>query len=211
MAQKRLSRKERDRLRHRQEILDKALNLFTERGFHNVSMQQIAEASEFAVGTLYNFFENKEALFDELMRTCEERILDALVIILDAPGTEVDRLTRYIRYAPDMLEEHAPFIKLFVSELGTRGVKLSKSRDKEHFDSMIYSRLEQLLTAGIRKDLFRRVDPAVTAKALSSILETLALEMVDRFDKNEATEIFEKVEQLFIGGLLRPEGQADDE
>lgn len=210
MATKRLSRKERDRLRHRQEILDKALKLFTERGFHNVSMQQIADASEFAVGTLYNFFENKESLFDELMRMCEERIIEALVVILDAPGTEMDRLTRYIRYTPDMLEEHAPFIKLFVSELGTRGVKLSHSRDKDHFDSMIYARLEQLLVDGIRKGLFRPVDPAITAKALSSISETLALEMVDRFDKNEAKEIFDKVEHLFIGGLLRPGGQTDD-
>lgn len=210
MATKRLSRKERDRLRHRQEILDKALKLFTERGFHNVSMQQIADASEFAVGTLYNFFENKESLFDELMRMCEERIIEALVVILDAPGTEVDRLTRYIRYTPDMLEEHAPFIKLFVSELGTRGVKLSQNRDKEHFDSMIYARLEQLLVDGIRKGLFRPVDPTITAKALSSISETLALEMVDRFDKNEAKEIFDKVEHLFIGGLLRPGGQTDD-
>ncbi|MBN2313212.1 MAG: TetR/AcrR family transcriptional regulator [Sedimentisphaerales bacterium] len=206
MATKRLSRKERDRLRHRQEILSKALKLFTERGFHNVSMQQIAEASEFAVGTLYNFFENKESLFDELMRMCEERIIEALVAVLDAPGTEVDRLTRYIRYAPDMIEVHAPFIKLFVSELGTRGVKLSQNRDKEHFDSMIYARLEQLLADGIRKGHFRPVDPAITAKALSSISETLALEMADRFDKNEAKEIFDKIEHLFIGGLLRPGG-----
>ena len=62
MAKKQLSRKQRERLRHRQEILDMALKLFSERGFHNVSMQQIAEASEFAVGTLYNFFQSKEML-----------------------------------------------------------------------------------------------------------------------------------------------------
>ncbi len=209
MAQQQLSRKERERLRHRQEILDKALRLFTEQGFHNVSMQQIAEASEFAVGTLYNLFESKEALFDELIRTCGEKIIDASVAILDGPGTEVERLIRFIRYAPELLEEHAAFTKLYVSELGVRGAKISKRGDRDQIDTAINARLEQLLAAGIQKGVFRRVDPAITAKTLKSTIETLAFEMADQFDKNEAKERFDKVEQLFIGGLLRPEGQAD--
>jgi len=208
MAKKQLSRKERERLRHRQEILDTALRLFSERGFHNVSMQQIAEASEFAVGTLYNLFENKEALFEELTSTCGERIVDTLVGILDAPGTEGDRLTDYIRYAPVLLEEHAEFVKLYVSELGTRGAKLSKKRDKANFDAVLNSRLEQLLEAGMRKGIFRRVDPAITTKAINATIETLAFEIAGRFDKAEVTDMFDKVEQLFGGGLLLPEGQS---
>ena len=210
MAKKQLSRKERERLRHRHEILDTALTLFTEHGFHNVSMQQIAEESEFAVGTLYNFFESKEALFDELIRACGEKIIDSSIAILDAPGTEVDRLTRFIQYAPELLEEHAAFTKMYVSELGVRGAKLSKRGDRDHIDTAINARLEQLLTAGIHKGVFRRVDPIITAKTLKSIIETLAYEMAGQFDKNEAKEKFDKVEHLFIGGLLRPEGQADD-
>ena len=47
----RLSRRERDRLRHKEEILTAALKLFAERGFHEVSMQEIAARAEFATGT----------------------------------------------------------------------------------------------------------------------------------------------------------------
>lgn len=46
MAKTGLSRKERDRLRHKEEILAVALRLFSDRDFHNVSMQEIAEESE---------------------------------------------------------------------------------------------------------------------------------------------------------------------
>ena len=56
-----LSRKERERLIRRQEILDAGLALFSEKGFHNVSMNEIAQKAEFAIGTLYKFFENKES------------------------------------------------------------------------------------------------------------------------------------------------------
>jgi len=202
MNNKHLSRKERERLLHRQEILDKALKLFTESGFHNVSMQQIADASEFAVGTLYNFFESKEALFDELTRSCGERITNALIAILDGPGTEVERLTKFIRHAPTLLEENADFVKLYVSEFGIRGAKLNKNRVIEDSHVLLSSRLERLLEDGICKGIFRRVDAAIAAQAINSTIETLAFENAGHFDKTTVTEMFIKVEQFFIEGLL---------
>lgn len=207
MAEKQLSRKERERLRHRQEIMETALKLFSERGFHTVSMQQIAEASEFAVGSLYNFFESKEALFEKLTESCSERIIGDLVAVLDGPGTEVERLTNFIRSLPKLMEEHAEFIKLYVSELGTRSAMLSKGREVDKFDAVLNSRLEQLLEAGIRKRIFRPVDPTITAKSIRSIMEILAFEIAGKFDKAIAKDMFDKVEQLFLDGLLLSRGQ----
>ncbi|OPX36689.1 MAG: hypothetical protein B1H13_14035 [Desulfobacteraceae bacterium 4484_190.3] len=63
---KKLPRKTREFLRHRAEILDVALELFSEKGFHNVTMQEISRKSEFSVGTLYKFFPNKEELYRAL-------------------------------------------------------------------------------------------------------------------------------------------------
>jgi len=207
MAEKQLSRKKRERLRHRQEILETALKLFSERGFHTVSMQQIAEASEFAVGSLYNFFESKEALFEELIESRSEKIVGDLVAVLDGPGTEEERLTNFIRYLPKLMEEHAEFIKLYVSELGTRSAMLSKGRDKDKLNAVLNSRLEQLLEVGICKRSFRPVDPTITAKSISSIMETLAFEIAGKFDKAIAKDMFDKVEQLFLDGLLLSRGQ----
>lgn len=207
MAENKLSRKQREHLEHKQEILETALKLFSERGFHSVSMQQIAEASEFAVGSLYNFFESKEDLFEELTESRSERIIGDLVAVLDGPGNEVERLTNLIRYLPKLMEEHAEFIKLYVSELGTRSAMLSKGRDKDQFDAVLNSRLEQLLEAGIRKRSFRPVDPTITAKSIGSIVETLAFEIAGKFDKAIAKDMFDKVEQLFLDGLLLSRGQ----
>ncbi len=207
MSEEQLSRKERERLQHKQEILDTSLQLFSKQGFHNVSMQQIAEASEFSVGTLYNFFNSKEALFEELINNCGERIIETLVSVLDAPGTEVERLTNFFRYACTLLEENTQFIKLYVSELGTRGAKFSQQHEKKNFDAMLNIRLEQILADGIRNGYFRRVDPVITAKAINSTIETLGFEMAGHFDRAVATDTFSKVEQLFVNGLLLPEGK----
>lgn len=207
MAKARLTRKEREKIRHKEEILAAALRLFSSKGFHNVSMQEIAHASEFAVGTLYNFFDSKETLFDEMAKNCGERITSTLLTVLDGPGTEVERLTNFIRYLPTLLEEHADFIRIYVSELGTRGAMLSKKRETNTSRAAFNVRLEQLLDSGIRKGIFRRVDPKIAMQAINSIIEILAFEIAGRFDKNEAKEMFDKVEKLFVGGLLLPEGQ----
>jgi AcrR family transcriptional regulator len=205
MTERKLARKEREKLQHKEEILTAALRLFASTGFHNVSMQEIARASEFAVGTLYNFFQSKDILFDELTKSCGQKITKTLIDILNGPGTEVERLKNLIRYMPTLLQEHADFIRMYVSELRTRDAMISQKHYKEDFKKDFDDGLEQLLKNGIRKRLFRRVDPRVTMHAINSIIETLAFEIAGRFDRNEATDMFNKVEQLFVGGLLLPE------
>jgi AcrR family transcriptional regulator len=205
-----LSRRERERQRHKEEILSAALKLFSEKGFHNVSMHEIASEAEFATGTLYNFFSSKEALFDELTQNCGDRIVKDLVAILDGPGDEVDRLRTFIRRQPALLEEHAAFVKVYVSELGTRGAMVSKKREEDEFHTVLDAKLAELLEAGIAKGVFRRVDPAVTAKAIDSIMETQAFETADDFDKAEAADMSVKIEQLFLEGLLLPEAHKDE-
>ncbi len=58
-----LSRKEREAAWRRSEIIEAAGRLFVERGYEATSLHEIAEASEFSVGTLYNFFESKEDIY----------------------------------------------------------------------------------------------------------------------------------------------------
>ena len=55
MKEKRTARRQEYKDRQRKEIMDEALKLFSARGYHRVSMQDIAHEAEFAVGTLYKF------------------------------------------------------------------------------------------------------------------------------------------------------------
>ena len=78
MEEQNLPRRERERIRQRNEMLAAALALFSEKGYHNVSMQEIAEKAEFAVGTLYKFFKNKEDLYKALISAQADRFHAAL-------------------------------------------------------------------------------------------------------------------------------------
>ena len=116
MDENQLPRREREKLRQRQEILDAALTLFAERGFHKVSMHEIAQQAEFAIGTLYKFFQNKEELYRELVVAESERFHAAMVQVLEGPGDELERLRGYVRAKGQVFRGNAAFIRLYLLE-----------------------------------------------------------------------------------------------
>ncbi len=58
----------------REEILNAALDLFTEQGFHGAPMALIAMRAGVGAGTIYRYFENRDVLIKELYRELEEII-----------------------------------------------------------------------------------------------------------------------------------------
>ena len=86
-----LSRREREKLWQRKEILAAALTLFSEKGYHNVSMHGIAKKAEFATGTLYKFFSNKEDLYKALVMGQADRFEESFLNVLEVASTLVVR------------------------------------------------------------------------------------------------------------------------
>lgn len=62
-----MSRRERERVRHRQEILDAACQEFSEKGFRNTTIADISKRSEFSIASIYKHFESKEDLYHSLI------------------------------------------------------------------------------------------------------------------------------------------------
>ena len=56
-------RKERDRIRRQNEIIDAAEEVFLVKGLEEATMDEIAEKAELSKGTLYIYFKSKEALY----------------------------------------------------------------------------------------------------------------------------------------------------
>ena len=62
---------------NQQRLLDAALEVFTGRGFHGATLEQIAAAAGFTTGVVYSRFASKADLFLALLeRTIEQRIAD---------------------------------------------------------------------------------------------------------------------------------------
>lgn len=71
----------------RQQLLDVALELFAERGFHATSMDDVAEAAGVTKPVLYQHFENKRALYVELLEDVGARILGEITAVTADAGS----------------------------------------------------------------------------------------------------------------------------
>jgi AcrR family transcriptional regulator len=66
----------------RERILDAALSIFSNKGYHDTRMDEIVEASDTSKGSIYFYFPNKERLFlalvDQFADLLERRVIEAV-------------------------------------------------------------------------------------------------------------------------------------
>ena len=61
----------------KQQILEQAVRLFIERGFHSVKLEDIAEAAGVTARAVYRHYDNKQALLAAAIRTGQEQYQSA--------------------------------------------------------------------------------------------------------------------------------------
>ncbi|MRG87162.1 TetR/AcrR family transcriptional regulator [Salinibacillus xinjiangensis] len=59
----------------RKELMNKAIQLFSEKGFHQTSVQEIAQAAGISKGAFYKHFDTKEQVFIEILKTHYENMI----------------------------------------------------------------------------------------------------------------------------------------
>jgi TetR/AcrR family transcriptional regulator, repressor of fatR-cypB operon len=106
----------------RRRILDAALRVFAERGYHGTAVPEVAAAAKVGTGTLYRYFATKETLVNEVYRDAKARLRAALMDGLDfrAPGRgwfldAWKRLIAFARAEPAAfrfleMQDHAPYL-----------------------------------------------------------------------------------------------------
>ena len=210
MEKTKLSRKEREYLRHRQEILQVALKLFSKKGFHNVSMHEIAEKSEFAVGTLYKFFSNKEDLYKALMLEVSNVFHSSLMAALSSEGNELEKIKACVEAKIKVFLDNLDYVRLYLAE--TRGagfnVKAGLDTDIKVSYEQFLKKLATVFESGIKKGLFKKFDSYLLAVALNGISNAFLfqhLEYPDAHPFNADLIINIFFQQIYEKGEMRDE------
>ena len=207
MAEIELKRKDREKMMHKEAILRASVLLFSKKGFHNVSMQDIAAESEFAVGTLYNFFPSKEQLFTELMNNCADKIYHTLWPILESNLRQDEKLRTFVRAYAKFAEDNIEFIRLYISEYGTLSLILPHNGQAEKIKVVVDAKISDVIKSGIKNNIFRPVDTEIITLALLSTIRSFVFESSKEFNKAKVEQGLKKIEQLFIDTLLIPENR----
>jgi AcrR family transcriptional regulator len=96
--------------RRREQLLEVALRVFASRGFHQTSMNDVADAAGVTKPVLYQHFSSKRALYLELLELVSLRLMAAIDEATSAaagPREQVERgLRAYFRFVVDSPDEY---------------------------------------------------------------------------------------------------------
>lgn len=95
-------------LHNRQDSLDRALNLFWQKGFHATSLKDIERTLDMRPGSIYAAFGSKGGLFQEALDCYATRSLREMEIIMASHDSPLDALAAYIRQLGCLRDKEVP-------------------------------------------------------------------------------------------------------
>ena len=114
----------------RARILEAAVKVFAERGFHSATVAGIARAAGVADGTIYLYFKGKD---DLLLRLFDEKMTELLAEAREAVARErtaPDKLRRFIQLHLALVERNPELASVLIVEL-RQSAQFLKAADRQ--------------------------------------------------------------------------------
>ena len=188
-----LSRAERAAER-RQAIVDAALDEFIARGFTATRLDDVAKRAGVAKGTIYLHFKDKEALFEELIRTAIVPVVERITTPPPLTGSVRDALEGFARMFIQEIAgtRRADIIRLIISE-GPRFPAVADFYYREVI-SRGMAAMRALIQIGVKKGEIsqtelERFPQIVVAPAIVAIIWKSLFERHAPLDANEMLSV----------------------
>lgn len=154
----------------RERILDAALDVFSSKGYHDSSVDDVVRESNTSKGAVYFHFANKQQLFvalvDKFANLLERRVTEAI----ENQPNSVARIRAALEACLETFSKYRPLAKILLVQAVGLGTIFEQKRMEvlERFARLIQTNLEQAIASGELPP----VDAEITAQAwLGSIYQ----------------------------------------
>ena len=186
----------------RQQILAVARDVFARRGYHAAKIDDIVASAGIARGTFYLYFEDKRAIFEEIVDRTIARLGMAIVRVdpHDAGRTVADQVRENIRRIVRILLEDRATTKILLSD--ALGVDLAFDRKLLSFYDEMSSLLEGSLRDGQALGVVRDGDVRLMSWLTMGALKETMFQIVQRGAEYDEDKLVEGTFAYFTGGYL---------
>lgn len=108
-------------------IKNAALLLFSEKDYANVSTNEIAKTADVSIGSLYNYYPNKKAIYDELVKDLYSNILERIIPEDLSQFSPFEIIKKYIKF---VLDSHS-YLTLFQKKITALSYQSDDFRELE--------------------------------------------------------------------------------
>lgn len=201
-----VSRVQKRRESARQRVLEAATYLFANNGFAETSIASIAGEADVSVGGFYNLFENKEALYRELVINRTQEFADRLRQARNSGGNPTERLEKMLAEKLTVFQQEADAIHMHLSVNPGAHMSLISSFPEQARLIFEQGKTETaaVISEGIRDGLFAPQDASRAAAAMESVSTSLFLAHLENPAANPAAQVLADA-QRYTGAMLRAE------
>ena len=199
------NRKEQEKLARKQDILEAGLQLFAEKDFHEVTVDEIAERVGLSKGTLYLYFKNKEDLFFSIVQDKTDLLYGRLHAAIEYDQSFDDCLKGFVYTFLSFFEEYKPYFKIVQSE------KIRLNVD-DHYRlhqfgmgafQTFFNLFIELIEIGKKQKIIRNIETVVLAKNLRGILNSFTFHRVFLGSQETVEQETDHVVDLFLHGVAK--------
>ncbi len=185
----------------REKILDAATVEIAHSGYHRTTVSAVARRAGIGDGTIYLYFENKEAVLVSIFERAMQRIIgEARPIVEDSELGAPDKLRRLIELHLSLVGMDRDMAVVVQVELrhSLHFLELfSRSRVREYLGL-----IAEVVDQGRNEGSFRKdADPLFTAKALFGLVDEMATDWVLSKKNTKLVACSEAVSELLLRGV----------
>ncbi|HOP74218.1 MAG TPA: TetR/AcrR family transcriptional regulator [Bacillota bacterium] len=179
-------------------ILEKALEVFAEKGYYRTTIQEVADRAELSKRTVYRCIKTKEELFMELLNaavlTRNEEVFKQIGITDDLK----EKLSRFVISLIRFARNHRQYYRILTMEVVSDNPEFLNqvAKIQSEFQEQVY----QILQEGVRQGRFREINPLLATTFLSKLIEG-TLVIIENEPNYSSDQVILSMLDLFWNGL----------
>lgn len=186
-------------------ILNQAMRIFLEKGYHGTSIDEITQAAGLTKGALYWHFKSKEDLLKKLIRKYEKSFLDNLIhAVTEVKGGASDKFEKYVRFNSAFAyynrELCVSFTTLAAELVGAHhGIEPEIRRVYRKYQNF----LSKLILQGKKEKIFRKeIDAVLAALIVIAFHDGILLQWSMNREKIDGEAYVNTFKKIMLQGLM---------
>jgi AcrR family transcriptional regulator len=183
----------------RQEIIKKAIEVFSKKGYHQTKIVDITSSLKISTGTFYLYYQNKRELFIEVIDSVFRNIVGEAAVAIKGETNLIERLKIRGRVFYKNYTKYSEILNQLRAELASEE-QWPAEKIKKIYHGLTQPVLREI-EAAIKEGIIREIDPDLLAYALTGLIEIMSLR-ISLDHKYDLEKIMDFIADLTINRLL---------
>ena len=185
----------------KQRIINAAIKLISEKGYHGASTTLIAKEAGVSQGIIFHYFGNKEGMFFSLLKDKSKMFREEFEKSVGGEKNALKKIEIAALSYARLVQKEEKFYGIVIKQI--RGSGLDPNKITKYVTMETYNLIKELIEEGIKQGVLREIDPEVATTCLFGMMDFSALRWLV-FGKNfSLDEAAKKTVDIFLRGIAK--------